>query len=910
MTDSIAINPMLSGHSAFTDFHHASTFPTKALEHFLFIYDTTVGDDDPSIKVWSVYLSEAALHDKALVESWSKDMDGILIFVGSMHFKILPLYLMHDTLLPDPNQQTIALLQQISFQLGGGSGQDQKPALLSFSPTSTALRVNTFWFLSLCLGLTCALAATLVQQWARTYSQAIERRPAPEIKARIRSYLYQGMEEFGMSAVVEGIPTLLHASVFLFFAGLVDFLYAINATVAIVTMSIVAACSLLYTVITWLPIINHKCPYRTPLSEVFWNLAQILSLLRFKDSGVWRRIDGPIWQRQEALACADLGRNQRDFECLSWTLESLTEDGKLISFAEGIPAFCSSVHGRDIMTKIVMSKKTQLIPRIISLLVRDQRTENSAFAISIICMDAITALCSLYSEDPWTFLFNFEFDLHSVIVPVTASADAQLASAARNVARKVANHIQSCILQHADRAQEHQIQAARMRSLLIAQKILSFDEPEFKWGFKLLRRWNSLVDILHLIPPLVCSPGDPIVLTSALSQETKSVLLCPEFVDALFVSFKLRRLFDLLEPCSHESVDLVNSAVHRECALACLKAYFYMTETVEWSAYLRTTGIKLLGHFSEDCASDAVSKYAICATVKVAAELQRAVLTSRDYSVITNVAFFCENTPDRNLHPTTTFTIKNIPEAMPNYLDMAERHMNWLLQQLPSSEVQYLQSIYEDGNKALGLCRGQVGLFIRLLERLGSPYASSVDALKLAYDVVRPMEPYLNARFSSRGDQTRLVKLCVDYTHTRGTFDRSNHQQFCLDELLLRVLGTIGDPGVIEKAKTAVHEYGRAASGKYSTSARIIYDQLCDIIPLPAIDDSPSEKSVCLPMQNEGSPAKTLEAMGLEDHVRWHPAAVSSDITMQDISEPNYDFIKTFGQLKPRTSDDGTERFS
>lgn len=63
-------------------------------------------------------------------------------------------------------------------------------------------------------------------------------------------------------------------------------------------------------------------------------------------------------------------------------------------------------------------------------------------------------------------------------------------------------------------------------------------------------------------------------------------------------------------------------------------------------------------------------------------------------------------------------------------------------------------------------------------------------------------------------------------------------------------------------------------------------------------------------MQNEGSPAKTLEAMGLEDHVRWHPVAVSSDITMQDISEPDCDFIKTFGQLKPRTSDDGTESFS
>jgi Family of unknown function (DUF6535) len=39
--------------------------------------------DDPSSKLWSVYVGEAAQHDKALVENWKSDMDGILIFVHS-----------------------------------------------------------------------------------------------------------------------------------------------------------------------------------------------------------------------------------------------------------------------------------------------------------------------------------------------------------------------------------------------------------------------------------------------------------------------------------------------------------------------------------------------------------------------------------------------------------------------------------------------------------------------------------------------------------------------------------------------------------------------------------------------------------------------------------------------------------
>ena len=66
---------------------------------------------------------------------------------------------------PDPNQQTIVLLQQISQQLSGSVPQSLTSMQDSFSPTSSTLRVNALWFLSLCLALTCALAATLVQQW-------------------------------------------------------------------------------------------------------------------------------------------------------------------------------------------------------------------------------------------------------------------------------------------------------------------------------------------------------------------------------------------------------------------------------------------------------------------------------------------------------------------------------------------------------------------------------------------------------------------------------------------------------------------------------------------------------------------------------------------------------------------------
>lgn len=42
--------------------------------------------DDPSSKVWSVYVAEADAHDKTLVEGWKADMDGILIYVRYLNF--------------------------------------------------------------------------------------------------------------------------------------------------------------------------------------------------------------------------------------------------------------------------------------------------------------------------------------------------------------------------------------------------------------------------------------------------------------------------------------------------------------------------------------------------------------------------------------------------------------------------------------------------------------------------------------------------------------------------------------------------------------------------------------------------------------------------------------------------------
>ncbi|KAI0289691.1 hypothetical protein B0F90DRAFT_1825968 [Multifurca ochricompacta] len=137
----------------------------------------------------------------------------------------------------------------------------------SFRPTSSAIRVNILWFLSLTLSLTCALAATLMQQWARRYLQLAQAQATLYKRARTRAYLFEGVQAFRLSQVVEAVPALLHVAVFLFFAGLVEFLFSINIIVARVVFVVTCFFGGTHILLTFLPNVRPNCPYRTPFSR-------------------------------------------------------------------------------------------------------------------------------------------------------------------------------------------------------------------------------------------------------------------------------------------------------------------------------------------------------------------------------------------------------------------------------------------------------------------------------------------------------------------------------------------------------------------------------------------------------------------------------------------------------------------
>ncbi|KAJ7748965.1 hypothetical protein B0H16DRAFT_1420516 [Mycena metata] len=370
------------------------------------------GDDGGAAKLWAVYVSEAEKYDKSLVESWKNDMEGMLIFAGLFSASLTAFLIeSYKTLSPDSGEQTIRLLAQISQQLASSSNRTSFPSLpvaVSFTPSASSLVCNALWFISLGLSLSCALIATLLEQWARDFIHRSDTRSAPLIRARIYSYLYYGMKRFNMHAVVDVIPLLLHASLLFFFAGLVAFLIPVNTTMTIITATILCLVTTVYCILTFLPLRFLDCPYRTPLSGAIWRLLQHLW-------NIWNpghRPDDTIFEAIARTAGQDsTARQARDYRALVWTVKSLSDNSELEPF---VAALADALWDRtemrptyaDHLRKLANHPELQLRSRINNLYESCYDGITSAEASQrrrMACCKVLWAMASLSSPDSYEY---------------------------------------------------------------------------------------------------------------------------------------------------------------------------------------------------------------------------------------------------------------------------------------------------------------------------------------------------------------------------------------------------------------------------------------------------------------------------------------------------------------------------
>ncbi len=300
---------------------------------------------------------------------------------------------------PDPQDKPTFYLENI-YQLLADPNRTRFPTPLTlpnpsaFSPPKSAIWVNSLWSLSLVITLSCALLAMLLQQWARRYIEFTQSRSAssPHQEARIRAFFDKGVKDLHLRLAVDALPILLHASIALFLAGLLVFVFRIgsNHTVFQVTVSWVGLCTVIYAYFTLLPIFRHESPYHTPLSSPLWllytgTLYVAVRILRWLtafnccNEKTWDRFgrSKDDYQRQffhgidrVAKECARKSSSEIDSRILLWTLQFSDQDHKLEQLFASIPGFCNSRVFNDLLAASKVSIGEEMADALIGLMSR------------------------------------------------------------------------------------------------------------------------------------------------------------------------------------------------------------------------------------------------------------------------------------------------------------------------------------------------------------------------------------------------------------------------------------------------------------------------------------------------------------------------------------------------------------
>jgi hypothetical protein len=280
--------------------------------------------------------------------------------------------------------------------------------------------------MSLVISLTCAALATLLQQWARRYLRLAYPRYSPHKRARIRAFYANGVEQFHLQKLVEVLPALLHISLFLFLIGLAVYLFNVNLSIFKAVVVWVGLCVVLYSYLTFLPILRKNSPYSAPFSEslsiCFTGIRSTFFHLIERSPGLFHRFPSLLQLRNRDPRAVQLGDffshsmrataeqfafrlgTEIDLDSLMWMFQSLDEDRELEQFFDGVPGLCDSKMVTNALNFIKRHEKmfsNALIELMNRTLTSNLVSEAVKLRRIVICTKAVDATSLL---GPWWIL--------------------------------------------------------------------------------------------------------------------------------------------------------------------------------------------------------------------------------------------------------------------------------------------------------------------------------------------------------------------------------------------------------------------------------------------------------------------------------------------------------------------------
>jgi Family of unknown function (DUF6535) len=162
--------------------------------------------------------------------------------------------------------------------------------------------VNALLFASLCCSLVAALAAVLALQWVNEYDARIDTMDS-EKRAIIRHLRYIGAGRWKMAEIIAVLPLLLHGAVFLFFAGIMSWLWNIHHVISWICVAGDATAGLFYAVTALLSASFSASPFRSPMARAVryvqymaaWHITNALyQTIRWTGSHSYTSISRPV----------------------------------------------------------------------------------------------------------------------------------------------------------------------------------------------------------------------------------------------------------------------------------------------------------------------------------------------------------------------------------------------------------------------------------------------------------------------------------------------------------------------------------------------------------------------------------------------------------------------------------------
>ena len=183
----------------------------------------------------------------------------------------------NSQLQPDPNEETAALLRVLIHKVDNTTFGGDVPGIPQWvGPPHTIVQVQAILFASLAASLFSAFLAMLGKQWVNRYASVDVRGSVIE-RSQNRQRKLDGVVSWYFDHVMESLPLMLQAALFLLGFALSRYLWGINTVVTSVVLGFTSAGVLFFLFIVIAGARFVSCPYQTPGAQL---LRQVPDLLR------------------------------------------------------------------------------------------------------------------------------------------------------------------------------------------------------------------------------------------------------------------------------------------------------------------------------------------------------------------------------------------------------------------------------------------------------------------------------------------------------------------------------------------------------------------------------------------------------------------------------------------------------